>query len=198
MNLEELYEKSKGCSACGLRAGCQQVLGGVGQVESPKLLIIGEAPDQEEDEEGAAFIGRASKCLRNALRDTGVLDRSNTLLTYVLKCRPPGDKFPKAETARICMSLWLDKEIALAKPARMLLLGNVPLKHVANKDKVTLCRGHWYDVKGIRTMVTFHPKYVLRQDSQGDMYTRQCFESDIEAVAKEVQSLLAKPVEAKA
>jgi len=183
----------KGCTACKMRAGCSRVVTAEGQTDSPILLVIGEAPGYEEDASGRPFIGSAGLLLRDAIRETGVLNRSNTLITNVLKCRPPNDEFPKGDPSTICTTLWLNREIDLAKPKRLLLLGNVPLKHVANLKGVTNCRGNWYDVRGIRTMVTYHPKYVARQDAAGDIRTRHAFEDDINQVAKEVRRILEQP-----
>lgn len=189
MSLESLYEEMKGCHACRVRSGCTQVITAVGQMESPKLLVIGEAPGQADDEEGQPFIGPEGEVLREALRQTRILNRENTLLTNVLKCCPPKFKFPTDDSAVVCVSKWLWREIEIAKPQRMLLLGNTPLKYVAGMEKVTACRGNWYDIRGIRTMVTYHPKYVIRTDSKGDMSVREMFERDIMEVAIEVEGL---------
>ncbi len=187
-SLQQLYEKMKDCKACKVRSGCFQVVGGAGQMERPKLLIIGEAPSKDDDNTGEPLSGGEGECLRDALRTTKILNKMNTLYTNVLKCAPT-DKFPKGDPAMICTMLWLSKEIELAQPKRMILLGNTPLKYVAGMEKVTTCRGNWYDVKGIRTMVTYHPRFVMREDARGDMHARQCFEQDIMEVAKEVAEL---------
>lgn len=107
----------------------------------------------------------------------------------VHNCRPPKNKFPTDETPSICVSKWLDKEIELAKPARMLLVGGQALKHVAGKKGITACRGQWYDVKGIRTMATFHPSYVLRQEGEGKNQFRSILERDVGEVALEVADI---------
>lgn len=73
----------------------------------------------------------------------------------------------------------------------MLLLGNVPLKHVAGMTGITARRGNWYDVRGIRTMATYHPSYVLRRENGGDLQAVTDFEADVHEVAGEVERLLA-------
>lgn len=186
--LEALYEKMTGCKACKMRQSCFQVVGAVGQTDRPRLLIVGEAPSKADDDSGQPLSGSEGDCLRDALRATGVLNRGNTLYTNVLKCAPP-DKFPRGEPASICSTNWLGREIELAQPQRMLLLGNTPLKYVAGMEKISTCRGQWITVKGIRTLPTFHPRFVLREDARGDMHARRCFEQDIAEVAKEVAAL---------
>jgi DNA polymerase len=155
-------------------------------------MIVGEAPGADEDEKGEPFIGPAGEILREVVRATKILNKSNTLITNVCKCRPPKNKFPKDESADICMSNWFWKEFEIAKPERMLLLGSTPLKYVANMEGITACRGQWYRIKGVRTMATFHPSYILRTDRDGTMYQRNMFESDINEVAAEVKQILEK------
>jgi len=187
--IEELYSKMVGCTACKLRKCCMQVVPGTGQLEKPILMVVGEAPGQQEDEEGVPFVGEAGQILREALRETGILNPRNTMITNVVKCRPPKNKFPKDESAEICVSNWLWREIEIAQPKRMLLLGNVPLKYVTGMEGITAHRGQWYSVKGIRTMATFHPSYILRTDRDGTTHIRSTFEGDIKEVAGEVKEL---------
>lgn len=187
--LVELYEEMRSCTACKTRELCRQVVVAVGQTEFPKVLVIGEAPGEQEDREGEPFVGQAGQLLRLVMRETGVLNRSNTLISNTLKCRPPNNKFPHDECPSICVSKWLDKEIELAKPARMILLGSVPLKYVAGLSGITRVRGQWLSIRGIRTMPTFHPSYVIRQEREGDASARSAFEADIADVAGEVAEM---------
>lgn len=190
MDMEELCRQMKECHACKLRAGCTQVVCPIGNLMDPKLLIIGEGPGQSEDEEGEPFCGTAGRVLRDVLRRTKILNRTNTAISNVIHCRPPKNKFPTDEIPSICIAQWLSREIEILKPERMLLLGGQALKHVAGMDKITSCRGGWYQVRGIRTMATYHPSYVMRCDNEGDMMVRSMFERDIAEVAEEVRQLL--------
>ena len=189
MTLEDLYSEKKSCSACRLRAGCIQVVPGTGCMENVPLLVIGEGPGQDEDEQGVPFVGQAGQVLREVLRATKVLNRTNTLITNVLGCRPAKNKFPNDDCPKICVSKWLWKEIDLAAPQRMLLLGGTPLKYVAGMDGITAKRGQWFTIKGVRTMPTFHPSYVLRTDRDGMTNVRDAFERDVAEMAAEVSGL---------
>jgi DNA polymerase len=190
--IEELYLRKKECTSCGLRSGCTQVVTGTGQTDSPILLVIGEAPGQDEDLAGEPFIGRAGQLLREVIRETKILNRHNTLISNVLGCRPPKNKFPTDESPSVCVSKWLLKEIEIAKPERMLLIGGQALWHVAGIKKITMARGQWYDIKGIRTMATFHPSYVLRCEGEGKMQIRKMMEEDVMEIATEVMQLETK------
>jgi DNA polymerase len=190
--LDKLYEDMKKCKSCGLREGCSQVVTAVGQTESPLLLLVGESPGQEEDTLGEPFVGKAGQLLREIIRETRVLNKNNTLISNTIHCRPPKNKFPPDEMASVCVSTWLLKEIELAKPERMLLIGAKALWYVARMEGITACRGKWYDIRGIRTMATFHPSYVLRCEGEGKTQIRKLMEQDIGDVAEEVQKLEVK------
>lgn len=190
MNTNELYAKMKECSACALRSKCKQVVTATGELENPLLMIIGEAPGADEDKAGEPFVGRAGFVLRRALKETGVLNKKNTIITNLLKCRPPDNKFPtQKEIPILCSSLWLYKEIETIKPQRLLLLGGQALKYVAGMTGIRGMRGEWIMCKGIRTLSTYHPSYVIRNDNEGDMSVRTDFEKDIDEMAAEIASL---------
>ena len=190
--LDQLYTEMLQCQACKLRAGCSRVVPAVGQRTNPTVMIIGESPGQQEDERGEPFVGRAGEVLREVLRRVG-LNRTNTLITNVVKCRPPGNKFPEDDCPDICVSKWLIEEINLARPKCLLLVGGRSLNHVAKLDGITKRRGQWITVHGIKAMATFHPSYVLRMengskdDSAVLLMYRNMFISDITEVAKEVK-----------
>jgi len=188
--IASLASEMKGCSACRMRSGCLQVVPPVGQYDRPILLVFGEAPGEAENEQGEPFVGRAGQCIREAFRGTKVINRTNTLIANVMNCRPPGNKFPTDDCPKICVSKWLWKTIELATPQRILLLGGTPLKFVAGMDGITTKRGQWYDIKGIRTMATYHPSYILRCDQDDRMrFKRDEFEGDIREMAGEVAKL---------
>jgi DNA polymerase len=184
--LDQLYDEMLQCQACKLRGGCSRVVPAVGQRTSPAVMICGEAPGQQEDEQGEPFVGRAGEVLREVLRKVG-LNRSNTLITNVVKCRPPGNKFPTDDCPDICVSKWLSEEIRLAQPKRLILVGSKPLEYVAKLDGITKRRGQWITAQGVRSMATYHPSYVLRQENAGFMAYRDTFAADIAEVAKEVK-----------
>jgi len=186
MNLESLLSEMKNCKACRLRSQCKQVVTGVGSM-TPKLIIVGEAPGADEDHNGEPFVGRAGQILREVLRrHKDVINKDTTLITNVLGCRPPQNKFPKDECPSTCMALWLDRIIEVAQPKRMLLLGNSPLKYVAGLSGITSMRGNWVTCRGIRTLPTYHPSYIMRCDNTGMMQPREEFEEDIAEMAGEM------------
>jgi len=185
-DLSALYDEMKECKSCRLRESCSQVVVGTGSM-TPRLMIIGEAPGADEDREGEPFVGKAGMVLRDVLRrHHKTINRKTTLITNVLGCRPPRNKFPTDECPSICVSLWLDRAIEITRPERILLLGNSPLRHVAGLTGITSMRGNWVTCKGVRTLPTYHPSYVMRSDCQGWIQPREEFEGDIAEVAEEI------------
>jgi len=185
----DFLDEMKACNACKLRSNCTQVVLPIGNTTNPILIICGECPGTEEDEHGEPFIGKAGECLRHVLRMTKIINKKNTLITNIVKCRPPANKFPTDDSPVICVGKWLNKEIEIAKPKRILMLGNVPLKYLAGMKGITQLRGQWLDIKGVRTMATYHPSYICRMDNMGEKTKRQEFEKDIFSMANEVREI---------
>jgi len=188
---EKIYSELKNCTACVMRKACTQVVTYDGMLDdTPILLIVGESPGKEEDEAGVPFVGKSGILLREALRATKVLKKNNSIISNILKCRPPENKFPSGkDIPQLCVSKWLDREIAAIEPKRMLLLGNVPLFFLAGMKGIKSIRGTWITVKGIRTMPTYHPSFVIRQMNEGYMDARRDFFQDVMTVAEEVGHL---------
>lgn len=184
-----IYQEMTSCSACGLRSGCSRVTTATGNTIDPVLMVIGECPTRDDDWGQGLLSGAAGEVVREALRETGVLNKKNTVVTNVLHCFP-GGKFPKDESAEICVNKWLYREIDELKPQRILMLGSKALWYVAGMTGITASRGKWYRVRGVRSMATFSPAYIIRQDVEGITTARRLFESDFADVANEVKGLI--------
>src|SRR5690242_4463214 len=92
------------------------------------IMLIGEAPGRDEDEQGLPFVGRAGKLLDQMLAAIG-LDRTMVYITNVLNWRPPQNREPSPEEAAACLP-FLHRHIALAQPRLIVLLGAVSVRHV--------------------------------------------------------------------
>jgi DNA polymerase len=93
-----------------------------------RIMLIGEAPGRDEDEQGLPFVGRAGKLLDRMLSSIG-LDRSKVYITNVLNWRPPQNRDPSPEEAAACLP-FLHRHIELADPLLLVLLGKVSVRHV--------------------------------------------------------------------
>ena len=110
---ESLRHDCLQCRGCGLWETRTHVVFGVGNPEA-EILLIGEGPGQNEDEQGVPFVGRAGQLLDDMLAMIG-LDRTKVYIANVVKCRPPGNRDPLAEEQEACLG-WLRRQAALIQP----------------------------------------------------------------------------------
>lgn len=158
-----------GCTQCpNLAAARAQVVFGQGSVEAA-LMIIGEAPGAEEDQEGRPFAGEAGELLEKMLKVMG-LSTAKVYVTSVLKCHPfvPGEpgalRPPHAEELERCLP-YLAAQISLVQPKVIVALGAGAMHALfGGKTPMGSLRSQWHEVQGIPVMPTFHPRYLLRND----------------------------------
>ncbi|MBQ8651203.1 MAG: uracil-DNA glycosylase [Alphaproteobacteria bacterium] len=132
---------------------------------SSNVMIIGEAPGQEEDEQGKPFVGQSGQLLNNALKSVG-LKRSDVYITNIVFWRPPGNRTPSLEETSLCMPYVID-HIMLINPKVLILLGSVAVQSVLQtKESISKLRGRTLEFYGIPVIPTFHPAYLLRSPTQ--------------------------------
>jgi DNA polymerase len=135
------------------------------------IMIIGEAPGQEEDEQGKPFVGQSGQLLNNMLAAVGIM-RSDVYISNVIFWRPPGNRTPSSDEIAFCMP-FVEAHIKLIKPKVLLLLGGVAVKSILNTTApITRLRGSANTYYGIRTIATFHPAYLLRSPNQKSLAFR--------------------------
>lgn len=137
-----------------------------------KVMIIGEAPGEREDQSGRPFVGPAGRMLNGFLRRAG-LDRDEVFITNVIKYRPPGNniktKEAQAEIANNVNSLL--REIRLVKPQVIVPVGNTALQALGIRFKIGDCRGFIIRTAFGKVIPTWHPAFIFRQ--QQEMVTCQ-------------------------
>jgi uracil-DNA glycosylase len=130
-----------------------------------RLMLIGEAPGEDEDRAGRPFVGRAGQLLDRVLASVD-LDRDALYITNMLKFRPPGNRNPRPEEIQASEPLLL-AQIRVIRPQVIATLGNVPTQYfLGSKEGITRTHGHWFDWKGIRVFPLYHPAYLLRNPSR--------------------------------
>ncbi len=162
--LETLAGEVRGCTLCGLHAGRNLAVPGTGNPQAG-LVLIGEAPGQEEDRQGLPFVGRSGQLLTDILRAIG-FERQDVFICNILKCRPPNNRDPEREEVAACLP-YLTRQLALIRPRLILCLGRIAAQRLLATDAPlgSLRRAlHFYD--GIPVMATFHPAALLRQPGQ--------------------------------
>lgn len=130
-----------------------------------RLVLVGEAPGEDEDESGRPFVGRAGQLLDKVLASVGI-DRGDVYITNIVKFRPPGNRNPRPE--EVAASEWvLLEQLRIIRPQIVAPLGNVPTQYfLRTTDGISRTRGKWYDWHGIRLFPLFHPAYLLRNPSR--------------------------------
>jgi uracil-DNA glycosylase len=153
------------CIRCKLhKLGRKQIVFGVGNPRA-ELMFVGEGPGADEDEQGEPFVGRAGQLLNNMIRAMG-LRREDVYIANVVKCRPPGNRTPERDECDTC-SPFLLRQISVIQPKVIVALGAVAAKTLlAINASMSELRGRWYDFRGTKLAVTYHPAFLLRDPRQ--------------------------------
>lgn len=131
-----------------------------------RVMIIGEAPGEEEDRQGRPFVGRAGQLLDRMFEAIGLsrtaVDAEKALyITNVLPWRPPGNRRP--EPGEIATMLpFLRRHVELARPDLLVLMGNTPCIALLNRQGILKLRGTWTEAFGLPALPMTHPAYLLR------------------------------------
>jgi DNA polymerase len=166
-DLDALRERWAALPGCGLGATSRMIFA-AGTAGSP-LMLIGAAPESDDERQGEAFAGAHGRLLDAMLRAIG-LDRAGVYLTNVIPWRPPGNRVPTPLELALCLP-FTRRHIALANPAVLLCLGERAAQPLlGSREPISRLRGRWLthegDTRTVRTLVTFSPDYLLKQPLQ--------------------------------
>jgi DNA polymerase len=170
--LEKLSLRIKSCEKCYLYKNRKNAVPGEGNWKN-RIMLIGEAPGFNEDEQGRPFVGRAGKLLEEFLTSIGKT-REEVFITNVVKCRPPNNRQPEEDEIKICTSLYLDKQIELIKPKLIICLGNVSANYIFKKfglkfESMNKAHGKVFSVSNLfiqtKIIATYHPAAILRNQN---------------------------------
>jgi len=164
-SLRLIREDLGDCTRCRLhKQGRKQIVFGVGNPNAD-LMFIGEAPGADEDERGEPFVGRAGQLLNNMIKAMGIR-REDVYIANIIKCRPPGNRTPERDECETC-SPFLMRQIEAIHPKAIVALGAVAAKTLlAINAPMSELRGRWYDFRGTKLAVTYHPAFLLRDPRQ--------------------------------
>ena len=131
-----------------------------------RVLILGEAPGDEEDRQGRPFVGRAGQLLDRMFDAIGLsrsaVDAEKALyIVNVLTWRPPGNRDPSADEISVSMP-FLKRHIDLAGPDLVVLMGNIPCQAALGRRGILRLRGQWTQAFGRPALPMTHPAYLLR------------------------------------
>jgi uracil-DNA glycosylase len=152
--LNILGNKIKKCVACPLAKTRINAVPGEGNSKA-KIMIIGEAPGRNEDEQGKPFVGIAGKRLNKLLESNGI-ERKDVFITNVAKCRPPQNRVPTEEEAKTCINLYLNEQIQAIKPKLIILLGKTASENFLQFPFKEI-RGKFIKQKQFTFFPVYHP-----------------------------------------
>ncbi len=158
--LEVLAEAISACRKCELGEKRQNAVPGEGGAKA-RVMFVGEAPGEEEDDQGRPFVGRAGQLLRKLIQHVE-LQEGEYYIANVIKCRPPGNRNPEPTEIEACRP-YLFAQIAVIKPTLIVPLGNFALQVlVGPKLTISRARGKLFSKDGMHYFPTYHPAAILR------------------------------------
>jgi DNA polymerase len=162
--LATVAEKISTCTRCPLAKTRTNTVPGEGNPKA-SLLFIGEGPGADEDAQGRPFVGAAGHLLDKMITAMG-LRRDEVYITNLVKCRPPNNRTPTTEEAIVC-GPWLAEQIAAISPRVICSLGAAAFKALRGDDTLGIIkhRGNPFTYRDITVVPTFHPSYLLRNES---------------------------------
>ena len=152
------------CTRCGLCETRHNVVFGVGE-RTADVMFIGEGPGEQEDLQGEPFVGPAGKLLDDMMAIID-LDRTNTYIANIVKCRPPRNRDPLETEQDACID-YLRNQVALIQPKIIVCLGRIAAKRLIDFEyRITRQHGEWIQKGGTWMTAIYHPSALLRDVSK--------------------------------
>lgn len=163
-HLEMLDEEVKSCRKCSdIVCFRQQTVFGAGPLQ-PTVCFMGEAPGADEDRLGQPFVGRAGQLLTKII-EAMQLKREDVYILNALKCRPPQNRTPVPEEIEHCHP-FVETQLEVLQPKYIVCLGAVAVRSLLGLTlPVGSLRGRFHQYRQARVVVTYHPSYLLRNES---------------------------------
>jgi uracil-DNA glycosylase family 4 len=152
------------CQRCQLAQGRNKIVFADGDPNA-QIMFVGEGPGADEDAQGLPFVGRAGQLLNNMIAAMG-LKREQVYIANIVKCRPPQNRKPEPGEANTCMP-FLERQIEIVRPRVLVALGATAAAYLLGmRGSIASMRGRIHDYRGIQTVVTYHPAFLLRDPTQ--------------------------------
>ena len=170
-NLTRLKKSINSIKNCSLKDNARNMVFSDGNPKS-KIMLIGEAPGANEDDEGLPFVGRAGALLDKMLASIN-LDRKKVYISNIINYRPPDNRRPTDEEIKRYLP-FISKHIEIINPKILVLLGSTAMNAlIGNEVVISKMRGKWIEKKfgncKTSVIITFHPAFLMRQPVQKKM-----------------------------
>lgn len=161
---EALAQQVRDCRKCaGIVTYRQQTVFGDGTLR-PTICFMGEAPGADEDRTGKPFVGKAGQLLTKIIAAMK-FDRADVYILNALKCRPPQNRTPIPEEIDSCRP-FVETQLEILQPQFIVCLGAVAVRSILQSNQsIGRLRGKFHPYRGARVVVTYHPSYLLREES---------------------------------
>ncbi|WP_263384099.1 uracil-DNA glycosylase [Granulicella arctica] len=178
--LTALREEIGDCTRCPLAYAGRHTIVFANGDPGARLMFVGEGPGADEDASGEPFVGKAGQLLNNMINAMG-LQREEVYVANIVKCRPPANRTPEPVEANTC-SPFLLRQIDIVQPQVIVALGGTAAMYLLGvKQSLASLRGSWYECRGAKLAVTYHPAFLLRDPRQkGEAW------KDLQMVMKEL------------
>lgn len=161
MELQALQQECLACRRCGLCETRHSVVFGQGAVHA-EVMLVGEGPGANEDEQGLPFVGKSGQLLDHYLEAVDLSRDENVYIANIVKCRPPQNRDPLPEESAACMP-WLRQQFQLIRPKIVVCLGRVAAQRMLDPGfSISRDHGKFFDKQGTLFMATYHPAALLR------------------------------------
>jgi uracil-DNA glycosylase family 4 len=158
--LKVLQSEAQACRACSLGGTVTNAVFARGNASSP-IVVVGEAPGEEEDRTGLPFVGRAGRLLDLLLQAIGY-PKDSVYICNTLKCRPPGNRNPLPNEIAACNG-FLRQQLDMVAPKVLLAVGKFAAQTLLQtEESIGRLRGQVHTYEGRPVVVTYHPAYLLR------------------------------------
>lgn len=174
-DLSELAKAISVCTLCKLYETRTRAVPGEGP-ENAKLMMVGEGPGFNEDQQARPFVGAAGKFLDELLASVDI-KRSDVYITNVVKCRPPNNRDPLPNEVQTCCTTYLDKQVEFIKPKVIVTLGRYSMGRFLPNETISKVHGKVFKYKGITIYPLYHPAAALHQGN-----LRKTIEDDFKRV----------------
>jgi uracil-DNA glycosylase family 4 len=172
-SLAPIRDRVSVCTKCPHLASTRtQTVFGVGNPDAD-VLFVGEAPGADEDAQGEPFVGRAGQLLTKIIETMGFA-RGDVYIANILKCRPDmpvgsfGNRAPTPLEMQTCRPYLLE-QIEIIQPKVVVALGAVAVEGLlGTRGTMRDLRGRWHSYHGTPLMITYHPAYLLRNQSPSE------------------------------
>jgi uracil-DNA glycosylase len=158
--LAQIAEEVSVCTNCELHKTRKKSVPGVGPANA-EIMLIGEGPGQNENEQGLPFVGQAGKFLSELLSQAG-LKREDVWIGNVVKCRPPSNRDPQPDELTAC-NLYLERQIEAINPSIIITLGRFSMGKFMPGVKISAVHGQMRKIGNRFVIAMFHPAAALHQ-----------------------------------